>query len=55
MAQKMRTINCAPTWTGLLPLFREYIFNGTEAQKQYLYEELTRLCALVDRQNAKKG
>lgn len=49
---KMKTIDATPTWMGIFPMMKEFIYNGNEGQKDYVVQELERLCKAVDEINA---
>ena len=44
----IETINMQPSWESLLPLFYEWIDTGTQSQKDFVKDELKRLCKLAD-------
>lgn len=46
---KVKTVNIAPKWMGIYPLFVEWIYRGTAKQKQLVVDELKRLCEMADR------
>lgn len=47
----VETIDVTPKWEGLYPLFVEWIDSGTSEQKQYVKEELLKLCKSTDEYN----
>lgn len=49
----IKTVNIAPTWTGLYPLFEQFIKTGSMDQKEYVCQELKKLCQLADAVNKK--
>lgn len=45
---KRETIDITPRWMGLFPMFRDWIWSGTDSQKEAVIEELEKLCNLAD-------
>lgn len=47
----MKTINVTPSWQSLFPIFKDMIFYGTAGQKEYVCEELEKLCKVAGAYN----
>ena len=47
-----RTENCPPTWSGLMPMYFEWIERGNDQQRAIARAELTRLAAAADQRIA---
>lgn len=43
------TIDCTPTWEGILPLLIHGLENGSPTARAAVMEELTRMAQLADR------
>lgn len=52
---RLRTIDCTPTWAGLMPALFAILENGTETGKRQAREELMDLARKVDALNASGG
>lgn len=48
-------INCTPRWENLIPLFCEWIKDGTPDQRKIAKENLLKLAKFADEQNEKDG
>ena len=48
---KIRTIDCTPTWRGVLPLLLVAYQDGTPTRRAMAMEELCRMADLADAQN----
>lgn len=46
-----KEINITPTWNGLFPVFKDWIYNGTLEQKKLVCEQLKQLCDFADNYN----
>ena len=47
-----RTENCPPTWSGMMPVYFEWIERGNDQQRDIARAELTRLAAAADQRIA---
>lgn len=50
----IKTIDCTPTWAGLMPAFFAVFENGSEEGKKIAREELMRLAGALDLRNNNK-
>jgi hypothetical protein len=52
---KLKTIDCTPTWVGLMPALLAVLEDGTEKGKKLAREELMDLARKIDAINVKTG
>lgn len=45
----LQTIDCTPTWSGILPALLNVLENGTEEGKKVVYVELKRMAEIADK------
>lgn len=46
------TIDITPKWMGLFPMFKDWVYNGNQTQKDSVVEHLEILCKSADKVNA---